>query len=65
MDFVLQSADNLKVDRSLFTVQVEEGSAKLGRDFSHSTASLIQFDPGLFRTVLLHFTPTVSVDMSG
>ncbi len=31
---------------SLF-VQVEEGSAKPGRDFTHSTAGLIQFDPGL------------------
>lgn len=28
-------------------VQVEEGSAKPGRDFTHSTAGLIQFDPGL------------------
>lgn len=39
---------NLKHDRSLLSVQVEEGSAKPGRDFTHSTASLIQFDPGLF-----------------
>lgn len=28
------------------SVQVEEGSAKPGRDFTHSTAGLIQFDPG-------------------
>lgn len=27
-------------------VQVEEGSAKPGRDFTHSTAGLVQFDPG-------------------
>lgn len=26
--------------------QVEEGSAKPGRDFTHSTAGLVQFDPG-------------------
>lgn len=27
-------------------VQVEEGTAKPGRDFTHSSAALIQFDPG-------------------
>uniref|UniRef100_A0A671VMF0 Fras1 related extracellular matrix 1b n=1 Tax=Sparus aurata TaxID=8175 RepID=A0A671VMF0_SPAAU len=27
--------------------QVEEGSARPGRDFTHSTAALIQFDPGV------------------
>ncbi|XP_070816237.1 FRAS1-related extracellular matrix protein 1b [Chaetodon trifascialis] len=28
-------------------IQVEEGSAKPGRDFTHSSAALIQFDPGV------------------
>lgn len=27
-------------------VQAEDGTAKLGRDFSHSSARLVQFDPG-------------------
>ncbi|KAK2835082.1 hypothetical protein Q5P01_015566 [Channa striata] len=35
------------VDPAYIAIQVEEGSAKLGRDFTHSTASLIQFDPGV------------------
>ncbi|XP_061834466.1 FRAS1-related extracellular matrix protein 1b [Nerophis lumbriciformis] len=28
-------------------IQVEDGTAKLGQDFTHSTAGLIQFDPGV------------------
>nr|XP_015211471.1 PREDICTED: FRAS1-related extracellular matrix protein 1-like [Lepisosteus oculatus] len=28
-------------------IQAEEGTAKMGRDFTHSSASLIQFDPGV------------------
>nr|XP_057929904.1 FRAS1-related extracellular matrix protein 1b [Doryrhamphus excisus] len=28
-------------------IQVEDGTAKLGLDFTHSTAGLIQFDPGV------------------
>ncbi|XP_074492745.1 FRAS1-related extracellular matrix protein 1b isoform X1 [Sebastes fasciatus] len=35
------------VDPAYVAIQVEEGSAKLGRDFTHSTAGLIQFDPGV------------------
>lgn len=38
------------------SVQVEEGSSKPSRDFTHSTAGLIQFDPGaavLFLTLEL------------
>ncbi|KAF1385246.1 hypothetical protein PFLUV_G00105740 [Perca fluviatilis] len=35
------------VDPAYVAIQVEEGSAKPGRDFTHSTASLIQFDPGV------------------
>lgn len=27
-------------------VQVEDGTAKVGGDFSHSSAGLVQFDPG-------------------
>lgn len=27
-------------------MQVEDGTAKVGRDFSHSSAGLVQFDPG-------------------
>ncbi|XP_070688078.1 FRAS1-related extracellular matrix protein 1b [Pempheris klunzingeri] len=34
-------------DPAYVAIQVEEGSAKPGRDFTHSTASLIQFDPGV------------------
>uniref|UniRef100_A0A3P9DAJ0 Fras1 related extracellular matrix 1b n=1 Tax=Maylandia zebra TaxID=106582 RepID=A0A3P9DAJ0_9CICH len=34
-------------DPAYVAIQVDEGSAKAGRDFTHSTASLIQFDPGL------------------
>ncbi|KAM9365122.1 FRAS1-related extracellular matrix protein 1b [Pholidichthys leucotaenia] len=35
------------IDPAYVAIQVEEGSAKPGRDFTHSTASLIQFDPGV------------------
>lgn len=41
-------------------MQVEEGSAKPGRDFTHSTAGLIQFDPGLCLPSGLCFTPSRS-----
>ncbi|XP_029005008.1 FRAS1-related extracellular matrix protein 1b [Betta splendens] len=34
-------------DPAYVAIQVEEGSAKPGRDFTHSTGSLIQFDPGV------------------
>ncbi|KAM3619849.1 uncharacterized protein V6R79_014624 [Siganus canaliculatus] len=34
-------------DPAYVAIQVEEGSAKPGRDFTHSTAALIQFDPGV------------------
>ncbi|KAF0041616.1 hypothetical protein F2P81_005148 [Scophthalmus maximus] len=33
------------VDPAYVAIQVEEGSAKPGRDFTHSSAGLIQFDP--------------------
>ncbi|KAM6939195.1 FRAS1-related extracellular matrix protein 1b [Lycodopsis pacificus] len=35
------------VDPAYVAIQVEEGSAKPGRDFTHSTAGLIQFDTGV------------------
>ncbi|XP_035863594.1 FRAS1-related extracellular matrix protein 1b [Sander lucioperca] len=35
------------VDPAYVAIQVEEGSAKPGSDFTHSTAGLIQFDPGV------------------
>ncbi|XP_035502757.2 FRAS1-related extracellular matrix protein 1b isoform X2 [Scophthalmus maximus] len=35
------------VDPAYVAIQVEEGSAKPGRDFTHSSAGLIQFDPGV------------------
>lgn len=35
------------IDPAYIAIQVEEGSAKRGRDFTHSTAGLIQFDPGV------------------
>ncbi|KAM8875399.1 FRAS1-related extracellular matrix protein 1b [Spinachia spinachia] len=35
------------LDPAYVGIQVEEGSAKPGRDFTHSTAGLIQFDPGV------------------
>nr|XP_020464816.1 FRAS1-related extracellular matrix protein 1-like [Monopterus albus] len=35
------------IDPAYVAIQVEEGSAKPGRDFTHSTAGLIQFDPGV------------------
>ncbi|MGH0158377.1 UNVERIFIED_CONTAM: hypothetical protein FKN15_035473 [Acipenser sinensis] len=34
-------------DPSYIGIQVQEDSAKVGRDFTHSSASLIQFDPGV------------------
>uniref|UniRef100_W5LF34 Fras1 related extracellular matrix 1b n=1 Tax=Astyanax mexicanus TaxID=7994 RepID=W5LF34_ASTMX len=34
-------------DPAYIGIQVEEGTAKVGKDFTHSTASLIQFDPGV------------------
>nr|XP_040040685.1 FRAS1-related extracellular matrix protein 1b isoform X1 [Gasterosteus aculeatus aculeatus] len=34
-------------DPAYVAIQVEEGSAKPGSDFTHSTAGLIQFDPGV------------------
>uniref|UniRef100_A0A3B5APF7 FRAS1-related extracellular matrix protein 1-like n=1 Tax=Stegastes partitus TaxID=144197 RepID=A0A3B5APF7_9TELE len=33
------------IDPAYVAIQVEEGSAKPGKDFTHSTAGLIQFDP--------------------
>ncbi|MEQ2300727.1 hypothetical protein AMECASPLE_028822 [Ameca splendens] len=35
------------VDPAYVSIQVEEGSAKPGRDFIHSSATLIQFDTGV------------------
>ncbi|KAA0712127.1 FRAS1-related extracellular matrix protein 1 [Triplophysa tibetana] len=35
------------VDPAYVGIQVEEGTAKIGKDFTHSSASLIQFDPGV------------------
>ncbi|KAM9831469.1 FRAS1-related extracellular matrix protein 1b [Neosynchiropus ocellatus] len=35
------------LDPAYVAIQVEEGSAKPHRDFTHSSASLIQFDPGV------------------
>ncbi|XP_060934047.1 LOW QUALITY PROTEIN: FRAS1-related extracellular matrix protein 1b [Limanda limanda] len=35
------------LDPAYVAIQVEEGSAKLGTDFTHSSASLIQFDAGV------------------
>ncbi|KAJ7993225.1 hypothetical protein DPEC_G00270240 [Dallia pectoralis] len=35
------------MDPAYVAIQVEEGTAKVGKDFTHSTASLIQFDPGV------------------
>uniref|UniRef100_A0A3P9NEA2 Fras1 related extracellular matrix 1b n=1 Tax=Poecilia reticulata TaxID=8081 RepID=A0A3P9NEA2_POERE len=34
-------------DPAYVSIQVEEGSAKAGRDFTHSSAALIQFDTGV------------------
>ncbi|KAM6922004.1 FRAS1-related extracellular matrix protein 1b [Xenentodon cancila] len=34
-------------DPAYVSIQVEEGSARLARDFTHSSAGLIQFDPGV------------------
>uniref|UniRef100_A0A3Q3W4V2 C-type lectin domain-containing protein n=1 Tax=Mola mola TaxID=94237 RepID=A0A3Q3W4V2_MOLML len=34
-------------DPAYVAIQVEEGSAKPGRDFTHSSAALVQFDPGV------------------
>ncbi|KAG7327532.1 hypothetical protein KOW79_009138 [Hemibagrus wyckioides] len=35
------------VDPAFVGIQVEDGTAKVGKDFTHSSASLIQFDPGV------------------
>lgn len=35
-----------------FMFQVEDGTAKVGKDFTHSSASLIQFDPGQLDFIL-------------
>ncbi|XP_028254833.1 FRAS1-related extracellular matrix protein 1b isoform X3 [Parambassis ranga] len=35
------------IDPAYVSIQVEEESAKLGRDFTHSAAGLLQFDPGV------------------
>ncbi|KAL2089664.1 hypothetical protein ACEWY4_014352 [Coilia grayii] len=35
------------IDPAYVNIQVEEGTAKVGKDFTHSTATLIQFDPGV------------------
>ncbi|KAL1023166.1 hypothetical protein UPYG_G00037220 [Umbra pygmaea] len=35
------------MDPAYIAIKVEEGTAKVGKDFTHSTASLIQFDPGV------------------
>ncbi|KAG5275412.1 hypothetical protein AALO_G00120010 [Alosa alosa] len=35
------------IDPAYVTIQVEEDTAKMGKDFTHSTATLIQFDPGV------------------
>ncbi|KAL1251392.1 hypothetical protein QQF64_019188 [Cirrhinus molitorella] len=34
-------------DPAYVGIQVEEGTAKVGKDFAHSSANLIQFDPGV------------------
>ncbi|XP_058617699.1 FRAS1-related extracellular matrix protein 1b isoform X1 [Onychostoma macrolepis] len=34
-------------DPAYISIQVEEGTAKVGKDFTHSSANLIQFDPGV------------------
>ncbi|TRY82888.1 hypothetical protein DNTS_001526 [Danionella cerebrum] len=34
-------------DPAFIGIQVEDGTARMGRDFTHSSASLIQFDPGV------------------
>ncbi|KAG7487845.1 hypothetical protein MATL_G00027620 [Megalops atlanticus] len=35
------------IDPAYVGIQAEEGTAKVGKDFTHSTAALIQFDPGV------------------
>ncbi|XP_066504077.1 FRAS1-related extracellular matrix protein 1b [Hoplias malabaricus] len=35
------------IDPAYIGIQVEEGTAKVGKDFTYSSASLIQFDPGV------------------
>lgn len=41
--------------------QVEDGTAKVGKDFTHSSASLIQFDPGVMDLILhiVHYYDSV------
>ncbi|XP_061636386.1 FRAS1-related extracellular matrix protein 1b [Phyllopteryx taeniolatus] len=36
-------------DPAYVAIRVQDGTAKVGRDFTHSTAALIQFDPGVDR----------------
>nr|XP_055068360.1 FRAS1-related extracellular matrix protein 1-like [Misgurnus anguillicaudatus] len=36
------------IDPAYVGIQVEEGTAKVGKDFTHSSASLVQFDPGVY-----------------
>uniref|UniRef100_A0A3P8UIS6 Fras1 related extracellular matrix 1b n=1 Tax=Cynoglossus semilaevis TaxID=244447 RepID=A0A3P8UIS6_CYNSE len=43
-------------DPAYVAIQVEEGSAKPGRDFTHSTAGLIQFDPVSVKTWNVYLT---------
>ncbi|XP_030646966.1 FRAS1-related extracellular matrix protein 1b [Chanos chanos] len=35
------------IDPAYIGIEVEEGTAKVGKDFTHSSANLIQFDPGV------------------
>lgn len=37
---------------TFYIFQVEDGTAKVGKDFTHSSASLIQFDPGVVDFIL-------------
>ncbi|XP_077390356.1 FRAS1-related extracellular matrix protein 1b isoform X2 [Festucalex cinctus] len=44
-------------DPAYVAIQVQDGTAKVGQDFTHSTAGLIQFDPGVNRktwSIYLH-----------
>ncbi|KAM4575435.1 FRAS1-related extracellular matrix protein 1b [Fundulus diaphanus] len=44
---VLIQRSGRSADPAYVSIQVEEGSAKVGRDFTHSSAALIQFDTGV------------------
>lgn len=48
---IYSCTDRIDLFKNVIT-QVEEGTAKIGKDFTHSSASLIQFDPGGY---LIHF----------